>query len=116
MDPVTEKKPKRRKKQLKKSADAKREPRPTGPAESTAPAPDLSPSAASRKGACWLPAASPKVRDEGISPAEQWKRYFKRRPGKRKGGAPYSPEEALPILEGLASGLDHAHGKNLVHQ
>ncbi len=35
---------------------------------------------------------------------------------KRKDLGPYTPAEALPLIEGVASGLDHAHSKNLVHR
>lgn len=37
--------------------------------------------------------------------------------GRRKtANAPFTPEEAWPILDGLASALDHAHTKGLVHR
>ncbi|MDQ3227824.1 MAG: serine/threonine protein kinase, partial [Chloroflexota bacterium] len=30
-------------------------------------------------------------------------------------GAPFSPEEVVPLLQGIAAGLDHLHARGLVH-
>ncbi|MBI4863072.1 MAG: SEL1-like repeat protein [Candidatus Riflebacteria bacterium] len=35
---------------------------------------------------------------------------------KEDGAGPMSPKQALPIVEGVAAALDHAHGRGLVHR